>query len=116
MNSLTSSTTACATLDVRQLQLRQPLCERLVLDELGREFANGLEHGYYYGSVDGDFTGKAVMIDAPNWYLDGDAYEWNGTTMIWTGSWSTNDLSRVYPRYTARSTSTCTTRRFRACP
>ena len=66
-----------------------------------REFANGLEeHGYYYGSVDGgDFTGKAVMIDAPNWYLDGDTYEWNGTTMIWTGSWSTNDLSRVYPRY-----------------
>ena len=66
-----------------------------------RVFNNGLEeHGYYYGSVDGgDFTGKAVMIDAPNWYLDGDTYEWNGTTMIWTGSWSTNDLSRVYPRY-----------------
>ena len=58
------------------------------------------EHGYYYGSVDGgDFTGKAVMIDTPIWYLAGDTYEWNGTTMIWTASYASNDISRLYPRY-----------------
>ena len=66
-----------------------------------RVFSNGLEeHGYYYGSVDGtDFTGDAVMVDAPNWYLGGDTYEWNSTTLIWTGSWATTDLSRMIPRY-----------------
>ena len=67
-----------------------------------RVFSNGLEeHGYYYGSVDGtDFTsGESVMIDSPIWYLDGDTYEWNGTTLVWTASYASNDISRLYPRY-----------------
>lgn len=67
-----------------------------------RVFSNGLEeHGYYYGSVDGtDFTsGDSVMIDSPIWYLDGDTYEWNGTTLVWTASYASNDISRLYPRY-----------------
>jgi len=67
-----------------------------------RVFSNGLEeHGYYYGSVDGtDFTsGESVMIDSPVWYLDGDTYEWNGTTLVWTASYASNDISRMYPRY-----------------
>jgi len=54
-----------------------------------RTYSSGLKEYGYYGATPSDMSNQVIMMDAAILYLDGDTtHNWNGTTILSTGSYT----------------------------
>jgi plastocyanin len=59
-----------------------------------RTYSSGLKEYGYYGATPTDMSNQVIMMDAAILYLDGDTtHNWNGTTVLSTGSYTYYDAS-----------------------
>ena len=75
-------------------------CESGLSTTQKRTYSNGLvEYGYSYSHGGTDLQGETVMMDSPFMYLRSGNHDWNGSTWIFTGSYTFDGGNRFYPRY-----------------
>ena len=75
-------------------------CESGLSTTQKRTYSNGLvEYGYSYSHGGTDLQGETVMMDSPFMYLRSGNHDWNGSTWIFTGSYTYDGGNRFYPRY-----------------
>ena len=75
----------------------------------GRTYSSGLVEYGYYGAAPQNLDNKVIMFDAGYVYLDGNTdNSWNGSTVLVTGSYNSQDSAQVWSTspYGARFTLT----------
>ena len=65
--------------------------------QTGRTYTSGLKEFGYYGALPTDMSNKVVMFDSGTSYLRPNvAYDFNGSTVLLTGSYRYDDAMRIY--------------------